>query len=86
MEKRPLDTLTLLMLQSTARVAFRYHHYTRGETVDADLQAWLRSYDVERPHRSYRTKGRTPLQASSSAISLRSSSRWGACDHDRHAA
>jgi len=42
------------------RIAFRYRHYTRLETIDADLQAWLRFHDFERPHRGYRTKGRTP--------------------------
>jgi transposase InsO family protein len=42
------------------RVAFRYRWYTRAETIDADLQAWLRYYDFERPHRGYRTRGRTP--------------------------
>jgi transposase InsO family protein len=42
------------------RVAFRYRWYTRVEDIDADLQAWLRFYDFERPHRGYRTKGRTP--------------------------
>jgi transposase InsO family protein len=42
------------------RVAFRYRYYTRVETIDADLQAWLRFYNFERPHRGYRTRGRTP--------------------------
>jgi transposase InsO family protein len=42
------------------RVAFRYRWYTRVETIDADLQAWLRFYNFERPHRGYRTQGRTP--------------------------
>ncbi len=42
------------------RVAFRYRYYTAIETIDADLQAWLRFYNFERPHRGYRTKGRTP--------------------------
>ncbi|HEY8869124.1 MAG TPA: integrase core domain-containing protein [Candidatus Limnocylindrales bacterium] len=42
------------------RVAFRYRYYTSAETIDADLQAWLRFYNFERPHRGYRTKGRTP--------------------------
>ena len=42
------------------RIAFRYRYYTRVEDIDADLQAWLRFYDFERPHRGYRTKGRTP--------------------------
>jgi transposase InsO family protein len=42
------------------RVAFRYRWYTRVEDIDADLQAFLRFYDFERPHRGYRTRGRTP--------------------------
>ncbi len=42
------------------RVAFRYRYYTAAATIDADLQAFLRFYNFERPHRGYRTKGRTP--------------------------
>jgi transposase InsO family protein len=42
------------------RVAFCYRYYTRLAIIDADLQAWLRFYNFERPHRGYRTKGRTP--------------------------
>jgi transposase InsO family protein len=42
------------------RVAFRYRYYTSAATVDADLQAFLRFYNFERPHRGYRTRGRTP--------------------------
>jgi transposase InsO family protein len=42
------------------RVAFRYRYYTSIATIDADLQAWLRFYNFERPHRGYRTRGRTP--------------------------
>ena len=42
------------------RVAFRYRYYTSAVTIDADLQAFLRFYNFERPHRGYRTKGRTP--------------------------
>jgi transposase InsO family protein len=42
------------------RVAFRYRYYTSIVTIDADLQAWLRFYNFERPHRGYRTRGRTP--------------------------
>lgn len=42
------------------RVAFRYRYYTSAATIDADLQAWLRFYNFERPHRGYRTNGRTP--------------------------
>ena len=42
------------------RSAFRYRFYTSGADVDADLQAWLRYYNFERPHRGYRTQGRPP--------------------------
>ena len=42
------------------RVAFRYRYYTSAADIDADLQAFLRFYNYERPHRGYRTKGRTP--------------------------
>jgi len=42
------------------RTAFRYRYYTSAADIDADLQAWLRHYNFERPHRGYRTAGRTP--------------------------
>ncbi len=42
------------------RVAFRYRFYTQAADLDADLQAWLRFYNFERPHRGYRTQGRCP--------------------------
>jgi hypothetical protein len=31
-----------------------------ADDIDADLQAWLRFYNFERPHCCYRTKGRRP--------------------------
>ena len=42
------------------RIAFRYRYYTSAATIDADLQAFLRFYNFERPHRGYRTRGRPP--------------------------
>jgi len=42
------------------RHAFRYRYYTSAATIDADLQAFLRFYNFERPQRGYRTRGRTP--------------------------
>ncbi len=42
------------------RTAFRYRYYQSAPDIDADLQAWLRHYNFERPHRGYRTQGRTP--------------------------
>lgn len=44
------------------RTAFRYRFYTSAADIDADLQAWLRFYNFERPHRGYRTKGRRPAE------------------------
>lgn len=44
------------------RNAFRYRFYTSAADIDADLQAWLRFYNFERPHRGYRTKGRRPAE------------------------
>jgi transposase InsO family protein len=44
------------------RAAFRYRFYTSAGDIDADLQAWLRFYNFERPHRGYRTKGRRPAE------------------------
>jgi hypothetical protein len=44
------------------RSAFRYRFYTSATDIDADLQAWLRFYNFERPHRGYRTKGRRPAE------------------------
>lgn len=42
------------------RTAFRYRFYEAADDVDADLQAFLRFYNFERPHRGYRTRGRVP--------------------------
>ncbi|MBU6422892.1 MAG: DDE-type integrase/transposase/recombinase [Chloroflexi bacterium] len=44
------------------RTAFRYRFYGSAPDIDADLQAFLRHYNFERPHRGYRTKGRRPAQ------------------------
>lgn len=67
------------------RIAFRYRYYTRVETIDADLQAFLRFYNFERPHRGYRTKGRTPgsIFFTNQPEILQ---QMGAFDDDRHAA
>ena len=47
-------------LHAHYRTAFRYRFYEHASDVDADLQAWLRYYNFERPHRGYRTRGRVP--------------------------
>lgn len=44
------------------RVAFRSRFYTSATDIDADLQAFPRFYNFERPHRGDRTKGRRPAE------------------------
>ncbi len=44
------------------RTAFRYRYYRSAADIDADLGAWLRHYNFERPHRGYRTAGRRPAE------------------------
>jgi transposase len=44
------------------RVEFRRRYFTRLAQLEASLQSYLRLYNHERPHRGYRTRGRTPAQ------------------------
>lgn len=37
--------------------------YETVAALQADLDAWLRFYDVERPHQGYRNMGRRPYDA-----------------------
>jgi transposase InsO family protein len=46
------------------RSAFRYRFYDSADDVDADLAAWLRFYNFERPHRGRRLRGRCPAAVS----------------------
>ncbi len=59
------------------RTAFRYRFYTSAADIDADLQAWLRFYNFERPHRGYRTKGRRPAEIFYADCPLSSSRKDG---------
>ena len=42
------------------RVEFRRRYFTRVSHLESSLQTFLRFYNHERPHRGYRTRGRTP--------------------------
>lgn len=48
------------VLHQHYRTAFRYRYYTDVPTIDADLAAWVRYYNFQRPHRGYRLNGRRP--------------------------
>ncbi len=42
------------------RVALRHTFYESAEALQADLDAWLHTYNYIRPHRGYRNMGRRP--------------------------
>jgi transposase InsO family protein len=60
------------LLHEHWRVEFRRRFFTRAHQVQRSLDSALRFYNYERPHRGYRTRGRTPA-----------SIVWGANDEKR---
>ena len=60
------------LLHEHWRVEFRRRYFTRVGQIQRSLQAALRFYNFDRPHRGYRTRGRTP-----------GSILWGANDEKR---
>jgi transposase InsO family protein len=53
------------------RTAFRTRFYEAVEPLQADLGAWLRHYNTERPHLGYRNYGRRPLDTITQYLALR---------------
>lgn len=49
------------VLDEFFRLAFRTTLYESVEALQADLDAWLLSYNTERPHHGYRNMGKRPL-------------------------
>ncbi len=60
------------LLHEHWRVEFRRRYFTRVGQIERSLQGALRFYNYDRPHRGYRTRGRTPA-----------SILWGANDEKR---
>jgi hypothetical protein len=48
------------VLHQHYRIAFRYRFSDDVNVIEADLAAWLRHYNFERPHRGYRLNGLRP--------------------------
>lgn len=44
------------------RTAFRKRLYESVDSLQEDLDSWLRHYNHERPHRGYRNRGRRPIE------------------------
>ena len=55
-----VERLQQTILHEHWRVEFRRRYFTKIAQLDASLQAYLRLYNLDRPHRGYRTRGRTP--------------------------
>jgi len=49
------------VLDEFFRLAFRTKLYETVEALQADLDAWLRHYNYERPHQGYRNLGKRPF-------------------------
>jgi transposase InsO family protein len=58
------------VLDEFYRIAFRKKLYLSIEVLQADLDEWIRSYNVERPHQGRWCFGKTPLQTFLDAIPI----------------
>jgi transposase InsO family protein len=58
------------VLNEFYRVAFRRKLYTTLEELQADLDAWMREYNEERPHQGRWCFGKTPMQTFKDSLPL----------------
>ncbi len=57
-----VERLQGTILHEHWRIEFRRRYFTKISQLDRSLQSYLRLYNHDRPHRGYRTRGRTPAQ------------------------
>ena len=57
-----VERLQGTILHEHWRIEFRRRYFTKIPQLERSLQSYLRLYNHERPHRGYRTRGRTPAQ------------------------
>ena len=55
-----VERLQGTILQEHWRVAFRRRYFTSRTALQRSLEAFMQSYNHERPHQGYRLRGRTP--------------------------
>lgn len=67
-----VERLQGTILHEHWRVFSRRRYFTRHYQLQTSLDGFLKFYNFERPHRGYRTKGRTPAEIF-----------WGAVGHPR---
>ncbi len=57
-----VERLQGTILHEHWRIEFRRRYFTKLAQLERSLQSYLRLYNHDRPHRGYRTQGRTPAQ------------------------
>lgn len=65
-----VERLHKTMLNEFYRVALRKKVYRTIDELQADLDAWMREYNAERPHQGRWCYGKTPLQAFLDSLEL----------------
>jgi len=55
-----VERLQGTILQEHCRIAFRRRYFTGRRALQQSLDAYMRSYNHDRPHQGYRLRGRTP--------------------------
>ena len=63
-----VERLQKTILHEHWRVAFRRQYFTSRRALQTSLDRFLRFYNVERTHRGYRLKGRTPATIFQGAV------------------
>jgi transposase InsO family protein len=65
-----VERLHKTMLNEFYRIAFRKKIYHSIDELQADLDAWIRSYNAERPHQGRWCYGKTPMQTFFDSLEL----------------
>ncbi len=68
-----VERLQGTILHEHWRIVFRRRYFRRRHQLQASLASFIEFYNFKRPHRGYRTKGRTPAEIF-----------WGAVREQRH--
>lgn len=56
-----IERFNRTVLDEFFRVTFRENFYESVDSLQTDLDEWLRHYNQERPHRGYRNRGKRPF-------------------------
>jgi hypothetical protein len=63
-----VERLQQTILTEHWRVVFRRHYFTSRASLDRSLHGFMQFYNLERPYRGYRVRGRTPATVFHGAV------------------